>query len=376
MYFLNGDRIYIRPGDGSVSLDSQLDDCISKLEALNSGQRVFKLNFFADTPTVKRYLALQNKIEERVRSTFQSAVIWELIAQPPLTCRILVEAFHFDETLWSEQLLHHENGAAVLFTRDGARVLVGHVQSYSSTICRDNAETAFEAFGLLLEKAGTPLRSVVRQWNYIENITGSDEGRQRYQEFNNVRSVFYGRHFDGTGYPAATGIGMNLGGVVIEFVAVDFPGADSFSIDNPQQVSAHDYSEKVLAGVNLSVRSTPKFERARYLEIFGKKQIFISGTASIRGEKTVGEGDAVEQTCVTVRNMQQLYSKKVLSQIPGDLLQPAYGHARIYVKKREDFTAIKKTFKKYYGNLPAVYILADICREDLLVEIEGKVILE
>jgi hypothetical protein len=38
--------------------------------------------------------------------------------------------------------------------------------------------------------------------------------------------------------------------------------------------------------------------------------------------------------------------------------------------------AIKKTFKSYYGNLPVVYIIADICREDLLVEIEGKVILK
>jgi hypothetical protein len=32
--------------------------------------------------------------------------------------------------------------------------------------------------------------------------------------------------------------------------------------------------------------------------------------------------------------------------------------------------------KKFYGDLPVVYILADICRDDLLVEIEGKVILQ
>ncbi len=53
-----------------------------------------------------------------------------------------------------------------------------------------------------------------------------------------------------------------------------------------------------------------------------------------------------------------------------------YGHARVYVKRRKDFPIIKKTFKTHFGNLPVVYIIADICRENLLVEIEGKVVLE
>jgi uncharacterized protein YcgL (UPF0745 family) len=53
-----------------------------------------------------------------------------------------------------------------------------------------------------------------------------------------------------------------------------------------------------------------------------------------------------------------------------------YGHARVYVKNREDFHTIKRAFKSFYGNLPVVYIIADICRKDLLVEIEGKVILK
>jgi hypothetical protein len=37
---------------------------------------------------------------------------------------------------------------------------------------------------------------------------------------------------------------------------------------------------------------------------------------------------------------------------------------------------IRKTFKTHFANLPVVYIIADICRNDLLVEIEGKVVLE
>jgi hypothetical protein len=55
---------------------------------------------------------------------------------------------------------------------------------------------------------------------------------------------------------------------------------------------------------------------------------------------------------------------------------PKYGHARIYIKNLSDYGVIKRSFKMNYGKLPVVYIVADICRKDLLVEIEGRVILE
>ncbi len=129
-------------------------------------------------------------------------------------------------------------------------------------------------------------------------------------------------------------------------------------------------------GNNSEVKTTPKFERARFLEIFDRKQVFISGTASIKGEKTEGTGDPEKQTAITIKNIQQLYSDKVLANISDNSFKPVYGHARVYIKSKIDFPAVEKVFNQYYGNLPVVYIIADICREDLLVEIEGKVILE
>src|SRR5690606_24857281 len=105
-----------------------------------------------------------------------------------------------------------------------------------------------------------------------------------------------------------------------------------------------------------------KFERARYLELFDKKLIFISGTASIIGEHTVGTDNAATQTETTIANIQKLYSPKVLEIVGQNNKQPKFNHARIYVKKRSDFSIIEKTFEKHFGNLPVVYILADICR--------------
>jgi hypothetical protein len=376
MYFLNGDRIYIKPETGCASLDDQLLNCFEQLQKINSGKQIFKLNFFAEVSSKENYEKLQYQLQRLVAEKFQIPVICALIAQPPLTCRILVEAFYFDPVLWKQEFIHSEHGSAMLFKKESASVLIGNAQSDFTSGCRENSETAFNSFENLLTRAGLNFRSVIRQWNYIENITGFDGDKQRYQEFNNVRAGFYGEHFNLNGFPAATGIGMNRGGVIIEFVAVEAAEAISLPLNNPEQVAAHGYSENVLVGNELKRKSTPKFERARYLELFDKKQIFISGTASIRGEKTVGISDPVKQTEITIQNMQRLYSPDILSALTENSLRPVYGHARVYVKNRKDFAAIKKTFKSYYGNLPVVYIIADICREDLLVEIEGKVILK
>jgi hypothetical protein len=376
MYFLNGDRIYIKPETGCASLDDQLLNCFEQLQNINSGKQIFKLNFFAEVSSKDNYEKLQSQLQRLVAEKFQIPVICALIAQPPLTCRILVEAFYFDPALWNQEYIQSEHGSAMLFERESARVLIGNAQADFTSGCRENAETAFNSFENLLNQAEMTFHSVIRQWNYMENITGFDGDKQRYQEFNNVRAGFYGEHFKHKGFPAATGIGMNRGGVIIEFVALDAAEAVSLPLDNPEQVAAHDYSENVLVVSELKGKSTPKFERARYLELFGKKQIFISGTASIRGEKTVGINDPVKQTEITIQNMQRLYSSDILAALTENSLRPVYGHARVYVKNRKDFAAIKKTFKSYYGNLPVVYIIADICREDLLVEIEGKVILK
>ena len=376
MYFLNGDRIYIKPETGCASLDDQLVSCFEQLQNINSGKRIFKLNFFAEVSSKENYVKLQSQLQRLVAEKFSIPVICALIAQPPLTCRILVEAFYFDPGLWKQEYIHSEQDSAMLFKRENARVLIGNAQADFTSECRKNAETAFIAFENLLNQAEMTFHSVIRQWNYIEKITGFDGDNQRYQEFNNVRAGYYGEHFNRNGFPAGTGIGMNRGGVIIEFVAVEADDAISLPLDNPEQVAAHDYSENVLVGCEMKGKSTPKFERARYLELFGKKQVFISGTASIRGEKTVGINDPVKQTEITIQNMQRLYSREILSALTENSLRPVYGHARVYVKNRKDFAAIKKTFKSYYGNLPVVYIIADICREDLLVEIEGKVILK
>ena len=102
--------------------------------------------------------------------------------------------------------------------------------------------------------------------------------------------------------------------------------------------------------------------------------LFLSGTASIKGEKTVGIGDPARQTEESIQNIKQLYSSSVLQQIGITETKQEIGHARVYIKNKNDYRAIKQVFEEHYGELPVVYLQADICRANLLVEIEGNVI--
>ena len=376
MYFLNGNRTFIKPEKGCASLNEQVDSCLKQLLKINSTQKIFKLNIFVDTESGEDYAHLKASLRSQVVDILSEDIIQSFIAQPPLTCRIIIEAFYYDPSVWKIKVVSSGENAAALFSNADTEILVGNVQADQNKSCKTNSEEAFESLVSIFNISNFPIKSIVRQWNYLEDILGFDGEEQRYQEFNNVRSGIYGTEFETAGYPAATGIGMNRGGVIIEFVAVKSSEAKTKPVDNPAQIAAHVYSEEVLVGEECVLKTTPKFERARYFAYQNKKMIFISGTASITGEKTVGIDDPVEQTEVTIQNIKRLYSEPILEGLSNSKISARYGHARVYVKYRKDFGAIKKVFEAHYGKLPVVYIIADICRDDLLVEIEGKVMLK
>jgi enamine deaminase RidA (YjgF/YER057c/UK114 family) len=222
----------------------------------------------------------------------------------------------------------------------------------------------------VLEREGLTFGHVVRQWGYIEGMldvcsTGSGE-RQGYQAFNDVRTLAYARSGFPAGYPAATGIGQATGGVVLEFLALDAPDDVRVSpISNPKQVDAHRYSDGVLIGESLedlSGKSPPKFERAKRVARGEAETVFVSGTASIRGEESVAVGDVAAQTRTTIDNIAALVGGRLLSRL------------RAYVKRSGDIPVVRSVCEDAYGTIPALYVQADVCRDELLVELEGAVV--
>jgi enamine deaminase RidA (YjgF/YER057c/UK114 family) len=234
----------------------------------------------------------------------------------------------------------------------------------------DVAAQAREAFGrmeAILRRERMSFDHVVRQWNYIEDVldvrNNGSKGQQAYQLFNDVRTLAYSHAEFPAGYPAATGIGQSSGGVLLEFVAVDAPpDVRVVPLSNPKQTDAHDYSERELVGESieeLPVKSTPKFERAKLVARGEQGTIFVSGTAAILGEKSVDLGDVAAQTRTTIENITALVGDRPLSRL------------RAYVKRPEHLPEIRSICEDAFGPIPALYVQADVCRDELLVELEG-----
>ena len=89
---------------------------------------------------------------------------------------------------------------------------------YASGLCgsfgesiKEQSQSAFELAENILQEEGLEFSDIIRQWNYIENITQTvqqdSETFQHYQIFNDVRSLFYNKAAFSKGYPAATGSG-------------------------------------------------------------------------------------------------------------------------------------------------------------------------
>lgn len=175
------------------------------------------------------------------------------------------------------------------------------------------AEQAFGKAEKVLLQEGMHWGDVVRQWNYLEWITGYSDGNQRYQDFNDVRSRFYASSVWPAGYPAATGIGTQHGGVMIDLNAIvaDPRKLQIVPLDNDLQVAAHSYSDKVLFSRS-EQKTTPKFERAKVVSDGEHGLVYISGTAAIRGENSLQDMGVLVQTGTTMENIEHLIAPENL----------------------------------------------------------------
>ena len=248
---------------------------------------------------------------------------------------------------------------------------------------QSQSREAFEAMRKVLKSEDMDFSHIVRQWNYVEkflDIGSGPEGiRQNYQIFNDFRSAYYGKAEFAKGYPASTGIGMFCGGVVLECLAMkSTPDIYIAPLSNPLQKDAHAYSQDVLVGnprQGFEKKASLLFERAKILAQGKSGIIFVSGTAAVRGQVTVSEEDVQSQTFATIENIDTLISAENLLSIGVTVgpNSPRLSQLRAYVKEEGDLPMVKKICKDHYGDIPSQYVVSDICREALLVEIEGTV---
>lgn len=172
--------------------------------------------------------------------------------------------------------------------------------------------------------------------NFIQDIG------KNYSEFNRGRRECFSQ-YGYTGKPSACALGTPKymsPGTYVKFIASKIKPTE---IENPRQVPAYNYPAQYGA---------PLFSRA--VSVDG--QLYISGTASIVGSDTLHVGDVLQQFIETCENLRS---------IMGNFTFDDFNFIT-YVKYAKD-VALIKAFSPFVSN----YVVCDICRDDLLVEVEA-----
>lgn len=300
------------------------------------------------------------------------------VLQPPCGGQLLaIEAWAIDG-----------DGAVVQFPRpnmvsvayDGLHwIHLGIESPVSAATAYSQVEQVFSAVARRLDVADASFKNVVRTWLYEGGITATEGATERYRELNRARSDFFkqqeaqGRMMfrpDGSViYPASTGVGMSGRGFKVSCLALRTSREDVWlqPLENPQQTSAFQYASTYSA-------KSPKFSRAMAVVIGDYVTTWISGTASIVNSETVHLEDVEKQTEQTIDNIERLISSENFERHGisgagarlGDLAK-----VRVYVKRPGDYEKCRAICERRFGPLPTIYAQADLCRPNLLVEIEG-----
>jgi enamine deaminase RidA (YjgF/YER057c/UK114 family) len=216
----------------------------------------------------------------------------------------------------------------------------------------EELKETYKAIAYTLKKWKFTAMDVYRFWNYMKDISSN------YKLFNNGRNHF----FQNSGirkYPAATGVEANLLNgrkINISLEAMNPAGGKKIKIES---IRSKLQCEASVYG--------PKFSRAKIItfsEIEIKNKIYISGTSSISLKgKSIVHKDAEENIRYVVFRVKHLLG------IAGVSLSGIVS-SRLYFKNKYIYNKFLKVYQKEKWNFPFNPLFANICRSELLFEME------
>lgn len=238
------------------------------------------------------------------------------------------------------------------------KICLDETQFESLEACSNHAYSSILDF---LEKKEFPY--LIRIWNFFADINQTTDSLERYQSF------CVGRHdalqevteFERL-LPAATAIGTAGGQFIIYFLATTKAGVQ---VENPRQISAYHYPKQYGP-------KSPSFARATLKHWPSVTQFFISGTASIVGHETLHEENVLIQLDEILKNIEALVMtvrdthQQPIRDITGLSLM------KVYIRHPEHYQMIQEALSHRVGkDVSVIYLQGDICRENLLLEIEA-----
>lgn len=205
---------------------------------------------------------------------------------------------------------------------------------------------------------------LLRLWNYVPRINRGNGDGERYRRFCLGRQQAL-EDMDVTTNElcAATAVGTHGDRLLIHVLAARAPG---IAVENPRQVSAYHYPR-------IYGPRSPSFARATAVELDdGEYGLFVSGTASIVGHRTIHPGELMPQVDETILNLRALL-KEAASRIrrPGLAQFNSNTVLRIYLRSASHWHAVEDRVRSAFPGIRLAGLEADICRSDLMVEMEA-----
>jgi len=355
---------YIIRKSDNKNFRASIQELVSDLDA-----NCARLVLFIGATDNKDYIAKKGICSDVISTVFKAGMpAFSVISQQPLDCEVVVEIHQVVNAT-----IERKNGYIVLESESLKGIFVSGLCGDVNGSIYEQSLDVFSQMERILSAEGMNFNDIIRQWNYIERIVHCGDGHQHYQDFNDVRCSYYDKVEWKNGYPAATGIGTQYGGVVIDFNAAKVKSAEINirPIDNSLQVAAHVYSKDLLIGEKTH-KSTPKFERAKAISSDQFTTVYISGTAAIRGESSLTGVGIEKQTEITMENIENLICSKTFKDYSvGECENVELRILRVYIKNAIEVDIAKHFMNKHYSNIPTSYVLGDVCRDELLIEIEG-----
>jgi chorismate lyase/3-hydroxybenzoate synthase len=213
----------------------------------------------------------------------------------------------------------------------------------------------------------------LRFWNFIPGIhEPAHDGMDRYEVFNAGRFAafedWYHTSSFGPRMIAASGVGHHHPDLVIQVLAAERPG---HGLENPRQQAAYRYSRRYGP-------RPPCFARATAVESLagGPSTLIVAGTASVVGEDSVHQDDLGKQMDETCTNLEHLIAVADPGDgEPRDLLS-RFRELRVYLVEGASQALLVDAITARFSRLETLELMpADLCRSDLLVEVEGVVTL-
>ena len=221
---------------------------------------------------------------------------------------------------------------------------------------------AYVRMDRLIQKRGYPCW--LRMWIYMGGITRGEGDSERYRQFSlgRHRALSLKPGFE-LNLPAATAIGTPGDGLTIFFLAGKSPG---LQVENPRQVSAFNYPREY------GPRS-PSFSRATLKHWGGAAHLYVSGTASIVGHASQHLDDPAMQLTEVANNIRALVQNALDHHFPGKTIADCRALGlKLYLRDAQYFEALRELIPQQFGaEVPLIAMQAEICRRDLLLEVEG-----